>query len=57
MVVRQLRGSIAWSEGAPGTRVEIRVPLQEALEMRPVFAQSAALGLAEDGRLGLERAA
>jgi len=28
MVVRQLRGSIAWSEGAPGTRVEIRVPLQ-----------------------------
>ena len=30
MVVRQLRGSIAWFDGAPGTRVEIRVPLQGA---------------------------
>jgi PAS domain S-box-containing protein len=28
MVVRQLRGSIVWADGAPGTRVEIRVPLQ-----------------------------
>ncbi len=27
MVVRQLRGTIAWSEAAPGTRVAIRVPL------------------------------
>jgi two-component sensor histidine kinase len=27
MVVRQLRGTIAWSETAPGTRVDIRVPL------------------------------
>ncbi|WP_244031235.1 histidine kinase dimerization/phosphoacceptor domain -containing protein [Methylobacterium sp. J-090] len=27
MVVRQLRGTIAWSETAPGTRVEINVPL------------------------------
>ena len=27
MVVRQLRGTIAWSEGGPGTRVAIRVPL------------------------------
>lgn len=27
MVVRQLRGTIAWSEGRPGTRVAIRIPL------------------------------
>ncbi|WP_342148344.1 histidine kinase dimerization/phosphoacceptor domain -containing protein [Methylorubrum sp. SB2] len=27
MVVRQLRGTLAWSEAAPGTRVAIRVPL------------------------------
>ncbi|GBU18917.1 signal transduction histidine kinase [Methylobacterium sp.] len=27
MVVRQLRGAIAWHENAPGTRVEIRIPL------------------------------
>ncbi len=27
MVVRQLRGTITWREGAPGTRVEIHVPL------------------------------
>ena len=27
MVVRQLRGTIAWSDAAPGTRVAIRVPL------------------------------
>ncbi len=30
MVVRQLRGSIVWTEGGPGTRVEIRIPLQAA---------------------------
>lgn len=27
MLVRQLRGRIAWQDGAPGTRVEISVPL------------------------------
>ncbi|AWN39157.1 PAS domain-containing protein [Methylobacterium radiodurans] len=30
MVVRQLRGSIVWADGTPGTRVEIRVPLRGA---------------------------
>lgn len=30
MVVRQMRGSIAWSDGGPGTRVEIDIPLQSA---------------------------
>ncbi|WP_375455697.1 PAS domain-containing protein [uncultured Methylobacterium sp.] len=29
MVVRQLRGTITWHDRAPGTRVEIRVPLGE----------------------------
>ncbi|KQU00012.1 PAS sensor protein [Methylobacterium sp. Leaf469] len=33
MVVRQLRGTIAWSETTPGTRVEISVPL-DAISLR-----------------------
>ena len=28
MVVRQLRGTIVWRDGAPGTCVEIHVPLE-----------------------------
>ncbi|WP_430911048.1 PAS domain-containing protein [Methylobacterium sp. sgz302541] len=30
MVVRQLRGAIAWHDAGPGTRVEIGIPLDEA---------------------------
>jgi PAS domain S-box-containing protein len=30
MVVRQLRGTIAWNEAYPGTRVEITIPLDRA---------------------------
>jgi PAS domain S-box-containing protein len=37
MVVRQLRGTIAWSETNPGTRVEIRVPL-DAVSLRDATA-------------------
>jgi len=33
MVVRQLRGVIVWSDVAPGTRVEITVPL-DAVSLR-----------------------
>ena len=29
MLVRQLRGRVTWLDNAPGTRVEVRVPLQE----------------------------
>ncbi|MBX9931937.1 MAG: sensor histidine kinase [Methylobacterium sp.] len=31
MVVRQLRGTIAWSDAQPGTRAEVVVPLDEAI--------------------------
>jgi two-component sensor histidine kinase len=37
MVVRQLRGTIAWSETNPGTRVDIRVPL-DAVSLRDATA-------------------
>jgi len=38
MVVRQLRGTIAWSETAPGTRVEITVPL-DAISLRDAASE------------------
>ncbi|WP_091973909.1 PAS domain-containing protein [Methylobacterium gossipiicola] len=37
MVVRQLRGTIAWRETAPGTRVEISVPL-DSVSLRDAVA-------------------
>ena len=30
MVVRQMRGTIAWRDGAPGTHVEVRIPLERS---------------------------
>ncbi|KQP96700.1 MULTISPECIES: PAS domain-containing protein [unclassified Methylobacterium] len=41
MVVRQLRGVIAWSDVSPGTRVEITVPL-DAISLQSVMSDRAA---------------
>jgi PAS domain S-box-containing protein len=40
MVVRQLRGAIVWSDTAPGTRVEITVPL-DAISLQNAIAERA----------------
>lgn len=40
MVVRQLRGVIAWSDVSPGTRVEITVPL-DAISLQSALAERA----------------
>ena len=44
MVVRQLRGVIVWSDGGPGTRVEITVPLDAVSRQEAAADGSAGTG-------------